>query len=72
MEKVVLVKNDNVKEVNALLSQGWKVKLIQPCAQVVSAYAYGYAGGESGFANHSSGHHKGDIYAYVVLEKLRS
>jgi hypothetical protein len=38
MEKIVLVKNDKLEEVNKLLEEGWSVKFIQTCG--IDIYAY--------------------------------
>ncbi len=55
MEKIVLVKNDKLDEVNEMLSEGWKVKSLKPVSEIVSCGADDID--------------TGSIFAYVVLEK---
>lgn len=69
MERILFVQNGELDEVNKLLSEGWKVKNIQCCGEPVSAYGYGYAGGESGRYDSEDGHYCGDICAYIVIQK---
>lgn len=64
MERIFLVKNGNLDEVNRWLQKGGRVKAITPIAEPI--VAYGYAGGRSDFSG--DGNFTGDIYAYVVLE----
>ena len=44
MEKIFIVKNDDLSEVNDLLKNGAHVKMIHAVPKPISAY--GYAGGE--------------------------
>ncbi len=55
MEKIVLVQNDRLDEVNEMLEQGWKVKSLKPISEIVSCGADDID--------------KGSIFAYIVLEK---
>lgn len=64
MERVFLVKNGNLEEVNRWLQKGGRVKAITPVAEPIAAY--GFAGGHSSMDSYGS--YTGNIYAYVVLE----
>lgn len=69
MQKIFWIKNGDLEEVNAWLSEGGKVKMIQPVAEsVASAYAWN----EAPFCNDGSrangALYCGDIYAYIVIE----
>lgn len=57
MQKILMVKNGELEEINNLLEEGWNVKIIKMCSESVSV------GGQS------SSEMYGDIYAYIVLEK---
>lgn len=64
MERIFLVKNGELSEVNKWLQKGGKVKSIHTVSESISSYGYA-AGGtyESG-----KGKYVGNIYAYVVIE----
>lgn len=64
MERIFLVKNGELSEVNEWLKKGGKVKSIHAVSETISSY--GYAGGET-YAN-ENGNYVGHIYAYVVIE----
>ena len=73
MEKLFLVKNDDLSEVNEWLQKGGRVKHISSVAECISAYGYSSYGafdGGSTYYNHDEkkGSYVGDIFAYVVIE----
>lgn len=70
MQKVVFVENGDLIELNNLLKDGWNVVSVQTCSEVVSSWAYGYAGGETYNHHHSDGKNIGNVYAYFVIEKV--
>lgn len=61
-EKLILVKNGNMEELNTLLSEGYKMISINPVASHVSVST----GIQSGRTLSSIG----DVYAYVQLMKV--
>lgn len=63
MEKVFLVRNNELEEINRILSKGGSIKMIQPVTEMVSSY--GYAGGETSYSD--AGHVSGNIFAYIVV-----
>lgn len=56
MEKVILIKEETLYEVNRNLENGWTVKMIVPMCQPVATGAAGWS-------------EKGKYGAYVVLKK---
>ena len=56
MEKIILVKQETLYDVNKELEEGWTVKMITPVTQTISAGSAGWI-------------EKGMYGAYVVLEK---
>lgn len=57
MERIFLVKNGNLDEVNRWLQKGGRVKAITPIAEPI--VAYGYAGGRSDNSSAASPLRKG-------------
>lgn len=64
MERIFLVRNDELGEVNSYLEKGARVKSIHAVSEVASSY--GYATGD--WLEHDKGVYLGDVCAYVVLE----
>lgn len=61
MQRIELVKNGNLEQINKLLSEGYIVKNITPIAETVAI---------DGVLRTTMGQTtKGNIYAYIVLEK---
>ena len=54
MQRLVLVKGNNLEEINRALTYGWKIVSVHPVAEHISGEGYG---------------NLGSIYAYVVIEK---
>ena len=70
MQKIFLVKNGDLKEVNEQLKKGGSVKMIQAVPEIVSSYGY-HAFSDGYFhkdCDENHGKYTGDIYAYVVIE----
>lgn len=73
MEKLFLVKNDDLSEVNEWLQKGGRVKHISPVAECISAYGYSanawsWDSGSMHDHDERKGSYVGDIFAYVVIE----
>ena len=70
MEKLFLVKNDDLSEVNEWLQKGGRVKHISSVAECISAYGYSAHGAYYVGYDHDEkkGSYVGDIFAYVVIE----
>lgn len=64
MQKIFLVEDNDLSEVNQYLKEGGEVVMIQAVSESVAAY--GYAGGECCYHGHDI--QTGHVYAYVVLD----
>ena len=64
MEKIFLVKNSDLTDVNTCLENGGRVKAIHAVAESVSAYGC-VSGGSSGYYHDK---YTGNIFAYVVVD----
>lgn len=70
MEKIYLVKNGDLKEINKLLENGGKVKMIQPVSEPIAAYGYPASNSRISCNDNKEmrGNYVGNFYAYVVIE----
>lgn len=65
MERVFFVRNGDLQEINSFLQKGGRIKMIQPVAEIVSAYAYPAT---ESYSPEKNGSYTGAVYAYVVVE----
>ena len=72
MEKVFLIKNGELGEINKLLENGAKVKMIQPVSEYISAYGYPASNSKISCNDNEEkhGNYVGNIFAYIVIEMI--
>ena len=70
MEKIYLIKNGDLREINKLLENGSRVKMIQPVSEAIAAYGYPASNSSMSFNDNKEarGSYVGNFYAYVVIE----
>ena len=65
MQKLILVKGNDTNELDKLLNDGYYIKDFKPMCESASASVS--CGGE--YYSYQSGHIRGYVYAYVLLER---
>lgn len=70
MEKVFLIKNGDLGEINKLLENGARVKMIQPVSEPISAYGYPSSNNKLTHNENKDNHgnYVGNFFAYIVIE----
>lgn len=70
MEKIYLIKKGELGEINKLLENGGKVKMIQPVSESISAYGYSASNSKLSYNENTEkqGNYIGNFFAYIVIE----